>query len=246
MFLEIGYQLDSVKNFTITTCQSDSDCPYYSLGCHKLVNVSICQFHIHCNKIHGCVALNQEYNHEIYKEKGEFRNANPANSKLGNTTYLFNNIYSKDIQCSSDEECFSQNCYLGGCISKKDDPISVCHILEKKEESDLSLNSIVFKDNQNVLDIVCKRGILEKCNIYSDCITNGCKGYIYNICVINDDRIIDVLLFFISLLLFAIIYVNILICCLFCKKKLNFKSYQRKYRKFEQCNPHLINRDIKK
>lgn len=232
-----------------TTCQSDSDCPYYSLGCQKLANVSICQFHIQCNKIRGCVALNQEYKHEMYKQKGEFKNANIANSKLGNTTFLFNNIFSKDLQCFSDEQCFSKYCNLGACMSNIDDPISVCHIVEKKEDGG-SLYGILYKDNKNgtdALDIVCKRGIFEKCTTFNDCITNDCVGFIYNMCMLDNEQLINILMFFVSVLLFAIVYVNLLICSLFIKKTFcSCNSYQKKYRKYDQYNPHLIKRNIEK
>jgi len=227
--------------FNSTTCQSDNDCPYYSIGCQKKANIGVCIFHIQCNKLNGCVALNQEYEDKLYKKSGLFANVNNnAYSKLGNSTYIFDNILGRNQQCISDEECFSKKCSVGMCMPNKKDPIMVCQIVEKRDDRGLLYKIFNEKINgTDALEISCKRGIFEFCEISYDCVTNYCEHYLINACSIKDETILNAILFLISLIFISGFCCFIRLCIKSCKCCCNI-SYQKKYRKFDQYNPHIL------
>ncbi|OUM59662.1 hypothetical protein PIROE2DRAFT_14745 [Piromyces sp. E2] len=176
-YMKTNFQLNDIKNLTMSICQNDSDCPEYSYRCYynKDIMIGFCDINVFCNEANGCIALKKSYKYSSDLSNMIFETFRSSNIDT-NTFYACEKntdcfsetctnktcIVDANHKCHNNEDCFSGVCDNGICITNDDDPIINCRPF---------YNDADYKR----MDIICGKDAYQLCEKNIDCVTNNCN-----------------------------------------------------------------------
>ncbi|ORX87822.1 hypothetical protein BCR32DRAFT_289126 [Anaeromyces robustus] len=185
--------MEQIKNFQITKCETNEDCPEYSNGCYipEGNGTGLCNIYFICHnkENENCYILNEKeyinkscidneelkfnlfgYNYLIENTQvfryPYYKITNETQENMILTSCEKNNIINykcKSDFCFRNNDCYSKKCYLGNCQTDNNYKSNICSLFAYQ------INNIDVN-----YTITCKYSKQEECNSSTQCTSEIC------------------------------------------------------------------------